>query len=111
MSEGLLNKKCIVCEGGVLPLSRSDIDHYEKQLKIPWEIIEDKKIRREFRFKNFVEAMNFTNKVAKIAGSEGHHPDIYIFYNRVVLELWTHAIGGLSENDFILAAKIEAVNL
>lgn len=72
-----------------------------------WDVTEDgKKIRREFLFKNFKEAMVFVNKVADIAESEGHHPDLHVFYNRVVVELWTHAIGGLSENDFIVAAKV-----
>ncbi len=65
-----------------------------------------KKIYRPFSFKDFKEAMAFVNKVAAIAEGEGHHPDIYIFYDRVNLELWTHAIGGLSENDFIVAAKV-----
>lgn len=65
-----------------------------------------KKITKKFKFKNFKEAMAFINKVAELAESEGHHPDIFIFYNRVKFELSTHAIGGLSENDFILAAKI-----
>ena len=71
-----------------------------------WEIIEDgKKIARKFEFKNFVESMKFINKLADLAESEGHHPDIFVSYKRVTITLWTHAIGGLSENDFILAAK------
>ncbi len=68
-----------------------------------------KKISKEFIWNNFVEAIQFVNKVADIAEAEGHHPDIHIHYNKVTIELWTHAIGGLSENDFILAAKIEAL--
>lgn len=75
-----------------------------------WELAESgKKIRREFTFKDFVAAMKFINRVAKIAEKEGHHPDIAVFYNRVELVLWTHAIKGLSLNDFILAAKINAI--
>lgn len=66
------------------------------------------RIYKEFKFKDFIGAINFVNLVADIAEMEGHHPDIHINYNKVLLELWTHAIGGLSENDFILAAKIDA---
>ncbi|TSC71538.1 MAG: 4a-hydroxytetrahydrobiopterin dehydratase [Parcubacteria group bacterium Gr01-1014_48] len=66
------------------------------------------RLRKEYAFKNFTEAMVFINRVAGIADTEGHHPDIFISYNKVRLELWTHAIGGLSENDFIVAAKIDA---
>ena len=76
-------------------------------LKDKWVVIDDKKIKHEFKFKDFKQAITFINKVAEVAESEGHHPDIYVFYNKVVIELWTHAIGGLSENDFIVAAKIE----
>lgn len=68
-----------------------------------------KKISREFKFENFKEVMKFVNKAAEIAESEGHHPDFHIFYNRVNIELWTHAVQGLSKNDFIVAAKISNV--
>lgn len=72
-----------------------------------WELADDKKsISREFKFKDFKGSMGFVNRVADIANAENHHPDIYVFYDKVKLELSTHAIGGLSENDFILAAKI-----
>ena len=75
-----------------------------------WMLIDDAKmLAKSFRFKNFVEAMRFINKVAEIAEGEGHHPDITISYNAVGLELMTHAIDGLSENDFILAAKIDEI--
>lgn len=84
-----------------------DIKKYLKELKSEWQVIDDKKIKREFIFKDFKEAMVFVNKVAKIAESEGHHPDISIFYSKVEIELWTHAVGGLLENDFILAVKID----
>src|SRR3989344_3540950 len=97
----LANKKCIPCEGGVQPLSADEIKPYLAEL-LGWQVVETKKIRKDFEFKNFIEAMQFVNKVADIAETEKHHPDIAIFYNKVSLELWTHAIGGLSENDFIL---------
>ena len=102
----LLDKRCVPCEGGIPPLTVQKAKSYLEQTP-GWEIIEGgKKIKREFKFKDFKEAIAFVNKVAELAESEGHHPDFHIFYSRVILELWTHAIGGLSENDFILAAKI-----
>lgn len=108
----LHNKKCIPCEGGTPPLSAKQIVSYQSQLKTPWTLDEEKKrIKREFQFKNFKESMAFVNKIADIAGQENHHPSIKIFYNRVILELTTHAIGGLSENDFIMASKIEGLTL
>lgn len=103
----LATKKCVPCEGGRPPLSSDQIQKYLGQLKNLWKVVESKKIRFEFRFKNFKEAMSFVNKVAKIAEAEGHHPNILIYYNKVIIESTTHVIGGLSENDFILAAKIE----
>jgi len=103
----LSNKKCVACEGGVPPLTPEQIADYQKQLQTPWEVLDNKKINREFKFKDFNESMEFVNCVAKIAEAEQHHPDLHIFYNQVKIELWTHAVSGLSENDFILAAKIE----
>ena len=103
----LITKKCIPCEGSAQPLQAQAIEEYRSELKLEWEVIDDKKISRLFKFKNFKEAMAFVNKVAQLAEEEGHHPDISISWNKVTLELTTHAIGGLSENDFILASKIE----
>lgn len=74
-----------------------------------WQLEEDKKIKKEFRFKDFSGSMDFVNKVAKLAEEEGHHPALFINYNKVRITLTTHSIGGLSENDFIMAAKIDAL--
>jgi len=105
----LISKKCVPCEAGVPPMTKIEAEKYMPEVS-GWLLADDgKKIFREFKFKDFKEAMRFVNVVADIAESEGHHPDIYIFWNRVRLELSTHAIGGLSENDFILAAKINAI--
>ncbi|MBU6500224.1 MAG: 4a-hydroxytetrahydrobiopterin dehydratase [Patescibacteria group bacterium] len=104
----LTQKHCIPCEGGTPPLTREEITKYAPDAP-GWEIVDNKKISREFRFKDFTGAMKFINSVAAIAEAEGHHPDIYIFYNLVRLELSTHAVNGLSENDFILAAKINRI--
>ena len=105
----LSDKKCVACEGGVPPLSETEIKTYLSQIKEGWEAIDSKKIQKEFKFKDFKEAMEFVNKIAVVAEEEGHHPDIYIIYNKVKIKLSTHAIGGLSENDFILAAKIDTL--
>lgn len=105
----LSDKKCVVCEGKVPPLNEAEIKTYLSQVKENWNVIDNKKIEKEFKFSEFKQATAFVNKVASIAEEEGHHPDIYIFYNTVKLELSTHAIGGLSENDFILAAKIDKI--
>ncbi|MFA6136326.1 MAG: 4a-hydroxytetrahydrobiopterin dehydratase [Candidatus Paceibacterota bacterium] len=109
MNNNLTQKKCLPCEGGVPPLDKTQMEELIKETP-GWEITEEgKKIKREFKFKDFKETIVFVNKVAELAESEGHHPDIHIFYSRLELELWTHMIGGLSENDFILAAKINAL--
>jgi 4a-hydroxytetrahydrobiopterin dehydratase len=104
----LSEKRCIPCEGGVQPLTRGEAKPLLSKLHSAWEISNDgKKLSRNFTFSDFVQAMLFVNDVAIVAQSENHHPDISIHYNKVRLELWTHAIGGLSENDFIVAAKID----
>lgn len=88
-------------------MTRADFRVYLEQV-VGWTIRDDKFIEREFQFKDFVEAMAWVNKVAEIAEAEGHHPDIYIHgWNHVKITLWTHAIGGLSINDFVVATKIE----
>ena len=110
----LVQKKCVACEGGIDPLNKIEAGVLLKQ--IPGWILTDAdadadadaalSIRRSFTFKNFAEALAFTNKVGGIAEDEGHHPDITLAWGKVDVALTTHAIKGLSENDFILAAKI-----
>ncbi len=101
----LAAQKCVPCEGGIPPLSSEQVAELIKNLG-GWQV-EGVKLQKEFNFKNFAEAIGFVNQVAAIAESEGHHPDLHVFYNKVVIEPWTHAIGGLHQNDFILAAKID----
>lgn len=106
----LKEKRCIPCDGNTPPLSLEDLFEYKKQVDEDWRVADEgKKIKRDFIFADFKEAMVFVNKVADIAEAEGHHPDISISYSKVVISLWTHAIGGLSENDFIMAAKIDGI--
>jgi len=107
--ERLASKSCVPCRGGVPPLST---DQAEKLLRQTpgWTVAEGgTRLRRSFEFRDFVEAMRFVNRVADLAEEQGHHPDIAIHWNRVDLTLWTHKIGGLHENDFILAARVNAL--
>ena len=103
----LTAQHCVPCEGGVQPLAKKEAHAYHSE--VPLWTLHNKSLEREFRFKDFKEAMVFVNKVAEVAEAEGHHPDVYMFYNRVRLQLTTHAIGGLSTNDFILAVKVDAL--
>lgn len=106
----LTAKHCVPCEGGIPPLPKEQVDDLISQVE-GWSITEDyQKIEKVFGFKNFKKALEFVNKVGKVAEQEGHHPDIFLFnWNKVKMSLYTHAIGGLHENDFILAAKIDDV--
>lgn len=111
MSKNLLKKICLPCKDKSLqPLKREDMQDYLDEVS-GWILSTDaKKISKEFKFRDFIGAINFVERVADVAEMEGHHPDIHIHYNKVILELWTHSIDGLSENDFILASKIDAHN-
>ncbi len=108
--DDLKQKNCKPCEGGVPALDADEAATLLKQLDDNWSITEDgKEIRRDFQFHNFYQSMAFTNAVAWIANKEGHHPDLEVGYGHVLVRYTTHAIGGLSENDFICAAKIDAL--
>lgn len=106
----LTKKKCVPCEKGMPGLTPQAAKTLAAQVP-KWKLRKDEpRLWREFTFKDFVRAMKFVNKVAEIAEAEGHHPDIHVHWNKVKLVLWTHATGGLSENDFIVAAKIDEFN-
>ncbi len=107
MTSDLLSRHCVPCEGGTKPLSRSGAEAYLTATP-GWDLVLDEPmmLKRKLKFKDFAGSMQFINRVADVAEAEGHHPDFNVSWNRVQLELTTHAIGGLSENDFIMAAKI-----
>lgn len=107
MDEKLTEKKCTACEIGGTPLAEPDISTFMKELGASWEVSDGKKIVKSFSFPDFKHTMAFVNKVADLAEAEGHHPDMIISYAKAVIALSTHAVKGLSENDFILAAKID----
>ena len=108
----LLNKKCTPCEGGTIPFDISEIHKYQKKVD-GWLLSKNEKkiffLEKKFNFKNFEESQNFVNKVGKVSELEGHHPDIKFGWGYVIISITTHAIEGLSENDFILAAKIDKI--
>jgi 4a-hydroxytetrahydrobiopterin dehydratase len=102
-------KKCVPCEGGTKPLNRKEIDVYLKDVKA-WKVIDDKEIQKNFTFATFKHALGFVNEVGDVAEFEGHHPDLNLHnWNKVTVTLSTHAIKGLSVNDFIMAAKIDQI--
>ena len=107
-ADELVAKKCKPCEGGVDPCPLPEAEDQLTKLG-GWYLTHDgQRIRKDWTVKNFMAAMDFFNRVAELAESDGHHPDLHLAgYRNVSIELWTHAIGGLSENDFILAAKID----
>ena len=109
----LLNKKCVPCEGGVAPLDVSEIHKYQKSVD-GWNILKNKKniyfLEKKFVFKNFLESQNFINKVGEIAEKEGHHPDIWFGWGYAKIKIFTHAIKGLHESDFVLAAKVDRIS-
>ncbi len=109
-AETLRTKTCVPCEGGVPALSRQEAEGLLENLP-GWSLSTDGiKIRKQWKMLNFMAGVEFFNNIAKLAEDEGHHPDLHLEgYRNLAVEIWTHAIGGLSENDFILAAKIDAL--
>ncbi|MBX5463572.1 MAG: 4a-hydroxytetrahydrobiopterin dehydratase [Steroidobacteraceae bacterium] len=108
----LNTKKCVPCEGGVAPLTPEEAENLRAQLNPAWQLTNDARaIRREFRFKNFYRTMSFVNALAHVANLEDHHPDLEVGYDYCRVLFTTHAIKGLSENDFICAAKIDQIPL
>ena len=110
----LFDKKCKPCEGGVLPFDITEIHKYQKKVD-GWDIVQNKDkiytLEKKFIFKNFLDSQSFINEVGKISEIEGHHPDILFGWGYAKINITTHAIEGLSENDFILAAKIDKINV
>lgn len=103
----LSQRQCTPCRVGSKPLTEPALSHYHQHLTDGWQIIEGRRLEKFFNFKNFKEALEFTNKVGALAEEQQHHPDITLSWGKVRIQLWTHAIDGLHENDFILAAGID----
>ncbi|MFO7654726.1 MAG: 4a-hydroxytetrahydrobiopterin dehydratase [Candidatus Krumholzibacteriia bacterium] len=105
MSE-LASRACVPCRGGTPPLPSERVDDLSREVP-EWSVIDGHHLSREFGFDDFAGALAFVNQVGEVAEAEGHHPDIHLSWGRVVVEIWTHKIDGLTESDFILAAKID----
>ena len=105
----LANKKCVPCKGGVPPLKGGALAALHRQLGDTWKVVEEHHLEKEYRFKDFREALAFTNQVGAIAEAEGHHPDLLVSYGKVKVQIWTHKINGLTESDFVLAAKCDRI--
>src|SRR5271167_2809542 len=105
----LAEKECIPCKGGTPPLKGDELHKVSLQLGHGWRVVDEHHLEKEFKFPNFREALAFTNKVGELAERINHHPDIYLAWGKVRLTLWTHKIDGLTESDFVFAAKVESV--
>lgn len=108
MSRDLASMRCVPCRGGIPPLTREEIAPYLEDLGNDWRVVEDHHLEKEYRFRNFREALDFTNRVGELAEDVGHHPDITLSWGLVRLTVWTHKIDGLHEADFVFAAKADA---
>lgn len=105
----LYERKCLACAGATVPLLDSDCMKFLVELGGNWKIVEKKMLEKSYRFHNFREALAFVDRIGTLAELEGHHPDIFLSWGLVKINLWTHKIGGLSESDFIMAAKYDRI--
>jgi 4a-hydroxytetrahydrobiopterin dehydratase len=103
----LAEQECVPCKGEVPPLKGTELAKLAGELKGNWRVIDEHHLEKEYQFKNFREALDFTNKVGELAESQGHHPDIYLAWGLVKVTVWTHKINGLTQSDFVLAAKAD----
>ena len=104
---GLAHQQCTACQGGVPALKGTALETLYRQLDHDWQVINEHHLEKEFSFEDFKQALDFTNRVGAIAEEQNHHPDIYLTWGKVRITLWTHKVDGLTENDFIVAAKIQ----
>lgn len=109
MSETLADKKCVPCRGGIPPLKGKELEQLHRNVP-DWTVTNEHHLHREFRFPDFKQALYFVNRVGAVAEEQGHHPDILLAWGKAGITLWTHKIDGLTESDFIMAAKIDRLN-
>src|ERR1035441_8119610 len=103
----LAEKQCVPCNGGMPPLTGDELAKLAGELGGGWQVVAEHQLEKEYKFKDFREALAFTNKVGALAEAQGHHPDIYLTWGKVKLTIWTHKIDGLTESDFVMAAKAD----
>lgn len=104
----LASRTCVPCKGGTPPLKGTELDALRRQLS-GWEVVEEHHLRKVFRFRNFREALGFVDRVGELAEEQGHHPDISFGWGYAEVTVWTHKIDGLTESDFVFAAKVDAL--
>lgn len=107
MSERLASRECEPCRGGVPPLEGEELRELRRELDAGWEVVDGHHLAKTFEFEDFVTALEFVNEVGELAERQGHHPDLHLSWGQVKVEIWTHKIDGLTESDFVLAAKTE----
>jgi 4a-hydroxytetrahydrobiopterin dehydratase len=103
----LASKRCVPCRGGVPPLAGAELEALLGELGGGWQVVDGHHLRKEFRRKDFVDALAFVNRIGALAEEQAHHPDLHLAWGRVVVEIWTHKIDGLTESDFVFAAKTD----
>ena len=106
-SSELADRRCVPCQGGTTPLKGESLAEIRRLLGGDWTVVDEHHLEKTYKFKNFREALDFTNAVGEIAEQEGHHPEITLTWGRVSIRIWTHKIDGLTESDFVLAAKAD----
>lgn len=107
MTTRLSTKECVPCRGGVPPLEGEELDALHRELDRGWEVVDGHHLAKEYSFSDFAQALGFTNRVGGLAEEQGHHPDIHLAWGKVRVTIWTHKIDGLTESDFVFAAKVE----
>jgi 4a-hydroxytetrahydrobiopterin dehydratase len=109
MPSELASRRCVPCRGGTLPLAGAALESLREQLGGDWRVVDGHHLEKEYRFPDFRRALDFTNRVGALAEDQNHHPDVHLAWGRVGLTIWTHTIDGLTESDFVLAAKADAL--
>jgi len=107
MSDRLAKMQCVPCRGGVPPLEGDELDRLAGELDSGWEVVDGHHLRKEFSFPDFRQALDFVNRVGELAEEQDHHPDLYLAWGKARVEIWTHKIEGLTESDFVFAARSE----
>jgi 4a-hydroxytetrahydrobiopterin dehydratase len=103
----LAEKQCVPCRGGVPPLAGEELERLARELGGGWRVVDGHHLEKEYRFPDFRQALDFTQRVGEMAEEQGHHPDIYLAWGKLKLQVWTHKIDGLTESDFVFAAKAD----